>query len=160
MLAHVHTLYWGQCYLIRAYKTENSPNSTSTALNINLSKNESVALMYILPNVVNSEISAAIALWNQPVKPIELSNGNFVQLTFRKEIYVQHSTEGFPCTESEEEVYYKVKLIWKCQICSTNQIFTGRSSGGRSRNHFSGRSVRDGLLAGEVETFVNIWRGR
>ena len=124
MLAHVNTLYWGQCYLIRAYKTENSPNSTSTALNINLSKNESVALMYILPNVANSEISAAIALWNQPVKPIELSNGNFVQLTFRKEIYVQHSTEGFPCTESEEEVYYKVKLIWKSQICSTNQIST------------------------------------
>ena len=124
MLAHVNTLYWGQCYLIRAFKSENSPNSTSTALNINLSKNESVALMYILPNVANSEISAAIALWNQPVKPIELSNGNFVQLTFRKEIYVQHSTEGFPCTESEEEVYYKVKLIWKCQICSTNQIST------------------------------------
>ena len=110
-LISVNTLFEGQCYHIMANKHESSPSSgTFTALMINLVRNHSVAWLYIIPSAQKSEISAALNRWNYPVRHFELHTGDFIKLTFNKEIHARQSSEGSTCTDLEEETYYKVWL--------------------------------------------------
>ena len=110
-LISVNTFYMGQCYLIKANKHEFSPSfGTTTALMMNLLKNDSVALLFIIPSARKSEKAAVIDEWNYPVKQYELCNDNFLKLVFNREVLVRKSTEGSPCTDREAETYYQVHL--------------------------------------------------
>ena len=93
-----------------ANKHEKVPSFSGTKLLMNLVRNNSVALLYIIPKSRKSEKSAVIDRWNYPVKKFELRNDDFLKLTFSKEIHSRQSSEGSPCSQLDEEFYYEVEL--------------------------------------------------
>ena len=107
----INTLYYGQCYLLMANKHEHLPQyGTLTGIMMNLIGNDSEAWLWILPNAGKSEKSATVNRWNYPIKHFELRNHDFLKLTFSKEIHSRQSTEGFPCSKTDEEIFYEVRL--------------------------------------------------
>ena len=93
-----------------ANKHEKFPSFTGTRLLMNLVRNNSVALLFIIPKSRKSKNSAVIDRWNYPVKKFELRNDNFLRLTLSKEIHSRQSSKGSPCSELDEEFYYEVEL--------------------------------------------------
>ena len=93
-----------------ANKHEKISSNTGASLFMNLVRNNSVALLFIIPKLRKSENSAVIDRWNYPVKKFELQNDEFLKLTFKKEIHSTKSSEDSPCSELDEEFYYEVDL--------------------------------------------------
>ena len=92
-----------------ANKHETAPSmGKETVLLLNLIKNDSVAMLSILPSARNIEKGAVIDWWNHPIKSFELRNENYLGLIFNKEIHVRQSTKGSPCSDLLEETYYQV----------------------------------------------------
>ena len=94
-----------------ANKLEHMPQfDAHTGLLMNLVGNDSEAYLFLIPSVGKSEKAAAIAKYNYPVERFTLRNDNYLGLTISKEMHVKQSTEGFPCSEEDEEIYYEVRL--------------------------------------------------
>ena len=94
-----------------ANKNEHMPKyGDLTGLLMNLVGNDSMAWLYIIPSVVKIEKAAAINRWIYPVRRFRLRNYDYLGLSFIKEVHVRQSTEGFPCSETDEEIYYEVRL--------------------------------------------------
>ena len=77
---------------------------------MNLSRNESVANLYLIPSKVNSEKSAAVDILSNPLEPFELTNHGFLKLMLSQEFHVRKSTNGYPCDDHEEDNFYKVRF--------------------------------------------------
>ena len=84
-----------------------------TGLMMNLVGKDSAAWLYILPSVGKSEKAATIDQFNYPVRRFALKNYVYLGLTFIKVISVKQSTEGFPCSEEDEEIFYEVRFKHK-----------------------------------------------
>ena len=82
----------------------------ATLMTMNLASIDSAAWLYIIPSARKSEKAAAIDEYNYPVQRFALQNFDYLGLSFRKEIREKLSTEGFPCSEMDEEIYYEVRL--------------------------------------------------
>ena len=79
-----------------------------TGMIMNLLGNDSVAVLQILPRKGKSEMSAIVNRWNYPIKRFILRKSDFLKLTFRREIHSRQSSEGFPCSEEDEAIFYEV----------------------------------------------------
>ena len=110
-LIPVNTIFLGQCYLVNRTEHEvySGKNTLKTsALMMNLLRNDSIINLYIIPSTEKSEVSAVVDRWNQPIDPIEIRSNNFLKLILEKEIHVKKSTVGYLCTDLQEENYAKV----------------------------------------------------